>query len=372
MTGPIVLTGGGTGGHIFPMEAIAEALRDAGVPNSEMKFVGSLRGQEATLLSGGPIELTLLPGRGLRRSITGRALRDNAGAVIGLIRAFARALSDVRQWRPRAVVSVGGYAAAATSTAAVVWRRPLILVDLDATPGLTHRLLAHFATVRCVAIGTPSDRVRVTGAPVRRDIADIDRSADERRRAKARLQVPIDPDRRVVVAMTGSLGARRVNLAVVELAELWQHRTDVTLVHVTGRRDFDEVMARRPHLAGLDYRVEDFGEMTTWWAVADLAICRAGATTIAELTVLSLPAILVPLPRAPGDHQRHNAVALSTVGAAVIVPDSACTGAELDRQASAILQPEVMREMSLASSLLAQPDAATAIARTIIEAVDLS
>jgi UDP-N-acetylglucosamine:LPS N-acetylglucosamine transferase len=286
--------------------------------------------------------------------------------------AFARALIDVRRWRPRVVVSVGGYAAAATSTAAVLLRRPLVLVDLDATAGLTHRLLARFATVRCVAIGTPSERVRVTGAPVRRDIADIDRSVDERRRAKARLSPPVDPDRQVVVVMTGSLGARRVNLAVVELAARWRDRTDITLVHVTGRRDFDEVMAQRPELSGLDYRVEAFGDMTTWWAVADLAICRAGATTIAELTVLSLPAILVPLPRAPGDHQGHNARALSSVGAAVIVPDSACTGAELDRQASATLRPEVLREMSLASSLLAQPDAATSIARAILEAADLS
>jgi len=354
------------------MQAVADALREAGISDSEMRYVGSRRGQEATLLGGGPIELTLLPGRGLCRSLSRRALRDNAGAVVGLVRAFSRALIDVQRWRPRAVVSVGGYAAAAMSTAAVLWRRPLVLVDLDATAGLTHRLLARFATLRCVAIGTPSERVRVTGAPVRRDIADIDRSIDERGRAKARLALPIDPDRRVVVVMTGSLGARRVNLAVVELATRWRDRTDITLVHVTGRRDFDEVTSRRPELTGLDYRVQAFGEMTTWWAVADLAICRAGATTIAELTVLSLPAILVPLPGAPGDHQGHNARALSSAGAAVIVPDSACTGAELDRQATAIMRPEVLREMSLASSLLAQPDAATAIARAVLEAVDPS
>ena len=366
MTGPVVLTGGGTGGHIFPMQAIAEALRDSGVDDADMRFVGSRRGQEASLLGGGPIALTLLPGRGIRRSLSARALRDNAVALIGLTSAFVRALVYVRRWRPRVVVSVGGYAAAAVSTAAVVWRRPLILVDLDATPSATHRLLARFATVRCVALGQPSAHVVVTGAPVRHDLAELDRSPDERRRAKARLSPPIEPDRRVVVVMTGSLGANSVNRAVVDLAGRWRDRRDVTLVHVTGRRDYEWVMSQRPEVTGLDYRVVEFADMSTWWAVADLAICRAGATTVAEITVLSLPAILVPLPGAPGDHQSYNARALAAVGAAAVVPDSACTGEMLDRQADALLNPEVSSEMSRASSLLAQPDAAAAIARTIM------
>ncbi|MBW4029840.1 MAG: hypothetical protein HIU57_04070, partial [Acidobacteria bacterium] len=211
MTRPVVLTGGGTGGHIFPMQAIAEALRDAGLGDDDMRYVGSRRGQEATLLGGGPIDLTLLPGRGIRRSMTPRALRDNAAALVALAGAFVRALIEVRRWRPRAVVSVGGYAAAAVSTAAVVWRRPLVLVDLDATPSVTHRLLARFATVRCVAMGAPGPRAVLTGAPVRRDVAHLDRSHEQRQRAKSRLSPPLDAARRVVVVMSGSLGATRVN-----------------------------------------------------------------------------------------------------------------------------------------------------------------
>ncbi len=368
MTGPVVLTGGGTGGHIFPMQAIAEALRDEGVADADMRYVGSRRGQEASLLGQGAISLTLLPGRGIRRSFSARALRDNAGALIALAGAFASALVYVRRWRPRAVVSVGGYAAAAMSTAAVVWRRPLILVDLDATPSATHRILARFATVRCVALGQASERVVVTGAPVRHDLAELDRSPDERLRAKARLTPPIDPERRVVVVMTGSLGATSVNRATIDLARRWRDRDDVTLVHVTGRRDFSWVMSERPAPGALDYRVIEFADMTTWWAVADLAICRAGATTVAEITVLSLPAILVPLPGAPGDHQSYNARALAAVGAAVVLADSDCSGEVLARHANALLDPEVCQEMSRASSLLAQPDAAGAIARTVLQA----
>ncbi len=369
MTRPIVLTGGGTGGHIFPMQAIAEALHEAGIDYDDLRYVGSQRGQEQNLLGGGPIELTLLAGRGIRRSRAPRAGRDNIGALWGLSGAFLSALGDLRRWRPRAVVSVGGYAAAATSSAAVLLRRPLVLVDLDAAPGLTHRVLAKFAAVRCVALapaGATSPRVLVTGAPVRRDVAEIDRSPQARVRAKASLSPPVDAGRWVVVVMTGSLGATRVNRAVLELARRWRDRTDITLVHVTGRRDFEMVVAQRPETAGLDYRIEAFAQMSTWWEVADLAICRAGATTIAELTVLSLPAVLVPLPGAPGDHQTRNSLALSTAGAAVVVPDAACTGDVLGRHVEEMLHPDVLAKMARASSLLAQPDAARSIARAVL------
>jgi UDP-N-acetylglucosamine--N-acetylmuramyl-(pentapeptide) pyrophosphoryl-undecaprenol N-acetylglucosamine transferase len=166
--------------------------------------------------------------------------------------------------------------------------------------------------------------------------------------------------------MTGSLGATRVNRAVVELASLWRDRDDLSLVHITGRRDYAMVRDAAVEAGRLDYRIIEFADMSTWWSVADVAICRAGAMTVAELTILALPAILVPLPGAPGDHQGHNARALSSAGAAVVVPDASCTAAELASRVDAVLRPETWREMSLAASLLAQPDAASAIARIIL------
>ncbi len=366
MTRPVVLTGGGTGGHIFPMRAVAEALGELGVAAQDMRYVGSRRGQEAALLGGGPVALTLLPGRGIRRSLAPGALAANLAALTGLAAAMARALYDVGRWRPRVVVSVGGYAAAAVATAAVLWRRPLVLVDLDATPSVTHRLLARFATVRCVALGEASAGVVVTGAPVRQDLAGIDRSTEGRQSAKARLSPPIDAGRRVVVVMTGSLGATRVNRAVVELAERWRDRDDLALVQVTGRRDHQWVLASRPAVGRLDYRVIEFAEMATWWAVADVAICRAGAMTVAELTVLGLPAILVPLPGAPGDHQGHNARSLASAGAAVVVTDAHCDAPTLDREVAEMLEGARWDEMSRAAKRLGRPDAAREIARVVL------
>ena len=146
MYGPIVITGGGTGGHIFPMQAVAEQLERRGVASHELRYVGSRRGQESMLLGDGPIELTLLPGRGIRRSWRPDALAANLGAVAGLAAALVIAVVRVGGWRPRVVVSVGGYASFAVALAAVLWRRPLVLVELDATPGAAHRLLGRFAS----------------------------------------------------------------------------------------------------------------------------------------------------------------------------------------------------------------------------------
>ena len=140
MTRPIVITGGGTGGHVFPMRAIADQLVEAGVAPGDLRFVGSRRGQERQLLGGGASALTLLGGRGIRRAWTPEALWANLGAVAGLVGGVLEALVLVARWRPSVVVSVGGYASFATSLAAVVWRRPLVLVEPDATPGAVHRM----------------------------------------------------------------------------------------------------------------------------------------------------------------------------------------------------------------------------------------
>ncbi len=247
-----------------------------------------------------------------------------------------------------------------------------MLVDLDATPGATHKILARYATARCVALGSPGADVHVTGAPVRSDVLVLDRSLDARQAAKTEVNPPIDASRRVVVVMTGSLGATRVNRAALELAQLWRDRRDLALVHITGRRDYEMVEAAQPAWAGLDYRVIDFADMSTWGAVADGASCRAGATTVAELTTLALPAILVPLPGAPGDHQARNADALAAVGAARTLRDAECTGETLATLVAQLLSPAVWAEMSRASSLLARRDAAVRIAQVALSVVSMS
>ena len=367
MAGPIVITGGGTGGHIFPMVAVADQLRALGVDASDLRFVGSRRGQESTLLATSDVALTLLPGRGFRRAFALDALTQNLGAAVSLSAALIIALIKIRQWRPSVVVSLGGYASFATALAAVLWRRPLVLVELDAEPGAAQRLFTRFARARCCAFPSHDPKAVVTGTPLRESIASIDRAPGSIAAARARIAPPIDDGRAVVVVMTGSLGSTKVNHAVSELARRWSHRRDRTIIHVAGRRDVERVRSDAPVTDGLDYRILEFGDMVELWALCDVAICRAGASTVAELTTLRIPSVLVPLP-GMGDHQVKNALVVVEVGGARLVLDSECSGAKLDDVLSSMMTMETLASMGKAAGTLGRRDAAQRIARVIAQA----
>jgi UDP-N-acetylglucosamine--N-acetylmuramyl-(pentapeptide) pyrophosphoryl-undecaprenol N-acetylglucosamine transferase len=369
VNGPVVLTGGGTGGHVFPIRAVAEALLAAGVPPDEVLVVGSRRGQEGELLADLPSELVLLPGRGLRRDLGPRAIVANVGAVVGLVVALCRGIVLVAARRPRAVVSFGGYAAFGAAVGAVVTARPLVLVDFDATPGLVHRVLRPCAVAITSAFPSdPPGRELVTGAPLRSSFADVARTDAARRAARAHLALP---DEGVVVGVvTGSLGARSVNRAVRGLAERWRDRAATTLYHVTGRRDHAEVLAARA-ASGLGedrWRVVEFEDhMVDLYLACDVAVTRAGAVTVAELCATALPAVVVPLPDAPGDHQDHNASALERAGAATVLDDATVAAATLDATLSSLLEdPARLSAMSEAAGALARTDAAGRIAEVVL------
>jgi undecaprenyldiphospho-muramoylpentapeptide beta-N-acetylglucosaminyltransferase len=371
VSGPIVIAGGGTGGHVFVAEAVATALCDRGVDRSDLRFIGSERGQERELLAESGIELVLLPGRGIQRSLSPSAIRANLGAVLGIVRAFLRSFSLLRQLRPAAVVSVGGYAAAPVGIAAAVLRRPLVLVNVDAVPGLTHRVLGRFSAAACVAFpGTPLENATVTGAPVRPAFAAIDAEGSGRRLAAAGLGV--EEGRHVIAVLTGSLGARSVNEAVLGLADRWRGRA-VTIYHVTGRRDFADLTARWVANVDdvIDYRQVPFEpDVPRLYQAADVAITRAGALTVAELAMAGLPAVLIPLPGAPGDHQTLNARALAEVGGGILMADSEVSSGRLDEEVGALLAEPVRRaEMAQSAHGLAHVDAAGEVAEVVLSHV---
>jgi UDP-N-acetylglucosamine:LPS N-acetylglucosamine transferase len=354
------------------MLAVAEQLELLGVSPSRLRFVGSRRGQEVALLAGGPIALTLLPGRGIRRSFAWPSFKSNVAAVLGLVTALVIAFFKVARWRPSAVVSVGGYASFATSFAAVLWRCPLVMVEFDSVPGAAQRVLSRFAVRRCTAFDVDDPRAITTGAPLREAILAVERSDDARRAARRVQTPPIDDRRMVVVVMTGSLGSHRVNTAVSELAGLWSQRHDRTVIHVTGRRDFAEVQAQRRTSGELDYRVVEFGDMTRLWALCDVAVCRSGAITLSELTALGIASVLVPLPGAPDDHQTKNAQTVVAVGGARLIRDADCDGRTLAAALDDIMEPSRLAAMSAAASSLGRRDAARAIAQVVLEVAGAS
>jgi UDP-N-acetylglucosamine--N-acetylmuramyl-(pentapeptide) pyrophosphoryl-undecaprenol N-acetylglucosamine transferase len=363
-----VIAGGGTGGHIVPSLQIARALVDRGHPAESIELYGSRRGQEATTWPTLEFPYRLLHGRGVRRSMRPSAWGANAGAVLGLIWACLRALGSFLRRRPRVVVIVGGYASFPAGVAAVLTGVPLVCMTTDSVPGAVNGLLGRFAKANAVAFaGTDLPRTHVTGTPVWPQLTSLQRDAEGR--AASRVELHLPPDRQTVACAGGSLGARQVNRAVADLAAAWAAHADRALYHVTGRRDYEAFVptVTEDNGNGLRYRVVPFEDkMPDFYNAADVCVVRAGAMTVAELLVSGVPAILVPLPGAPRDHQTRNAEALVGMGAAVLIPDHECTGRRLALELDALLaDPGRLQAMCRAARENGHPDAAARVAELV-------
>jgi len=353
-----VIAGGGTGGHVYPALAIADALVARGRFPGQFHFIGSARGMEAKLVPAAGYDVTLLPGRGIARRLT----RDNIGAVLGLIRAVFKAYALLGTLRPKVVVSVGGYASVPAVVAAFFRRVPIVLHEQNAAPGLANRLASRFAKACAISVpGTPLPKAHLTGNPVRAEIAAVDRSQEGRAAARAELRLP--DGRRVVAVTGGSLGSRTINEAVRGLAQLWSDKRHIAIRHVIGRRDFLAYAVDPPETGELVYQAVEFEEqMPLLLSAADVIVARSGGS-VAEIAAAGLPAVFVPLPGAPGDHQTANARAFATRGAAVVVPDAECTPQRLADELEPLLSdPVKLAAMSGAALALAQPDAADKVA----------
>ncbi len=359
MSAVVAIAGGGTGGHVMPALALAEALRAAG---GSVFVMGSRRGLETRLVPEAGFELLTLPARPYEgMGPLGRAL-----AAGGLAAGSVRALVELRRRRATAVVSVGGYAALPAVLAAACLRLPLALVEPNALPGRANLLAARLArrifcglpaTARALAGRVPEGRIEVTGVPLRASL--VERLAGAPRRA------PRSPFRLLVFG--GSQGARQINRAMAELApEL--ARSPVEVFHQAGAADREEV-ATAYRRAGVRAEVVDFEpDMARRYAWADLAVCRAGALTVAELCLARLPALLVPYPHAAADHQRANARALAEAGGARVLPARPLDPARLGREIAGLLrEPATLSAMSAAAEKLARPGATRRIAEACLE-----
>ena len=353
-----LLAGGGTAGHVLPGLAVAHALEAAGHDPSSIRFVGSERGLERSLVPHAGFDVTLLPGRGIQRRLT----LANIGAVWSLLRATVKGIGLVRRLRPSVVVVLGGYASVACTIGAVLWRVPIVVVEQNARAGAASRLASRFAKVCAVPFAeTDLPRAVVTGNPVRPEVLAVDRRTG---RDRARDDLGIDRRRILLAVVTGSLGSRRVNEAVLAAVESWSDRTDLAVHHVIGSRDWQHVQSRLPRTRGLQYRAVRYEDrMASVLAAADLLIGRAGGTTVAELAEVGLGGLLVPLPGSPRDHQTANAAALVRVGGAILVPDAELDGERLVAEVTPLIDdPSRLRAMGEAAHTLAHPDAARTVA----------
>jgi UDP-N-acetylglucosamine--N-acetylmuramyl-(pentapeptide) pyrophosphoryl-undecaprenol N-acetylglucosamine transferase len=358
-----LFAGGGTGGHVVPALAVADELVARGHAPATIHFVGSDRGIETTMVPDAGFGLTTLPGRGVARRVSVQSLLAIFGIVVGVF----RGIGVVRGLRPQVVVAYGSYAAVPGIVGAVLWRVPIIVMARDARGGAADRLGARFAKASAVPFaGSDLPRAVVTGNPVRDEIGAIDLATDAE---PARLELGLPADRVVVGVFTGSLGSRTVNTAVRGLVERWSNRSDVAIRHAVGRYQWATYRESFPVLpdGGLVYQAFEYEEHMEWLlAAADVVVTRAGGATVAELAAVGLPAIVVPLPIAPRDHQWFNGQVLVDAGAAVMVRDAEFDTDRLERELEPLVADADRRaRMAAGARTVGRPDAAARVADLI-------
>ena len=368
MTGRrILVAGGGTAGHVFPGLALAGVLRDRG---HEVRFLGTDRGQEMTLVPAAGFPLETVPSRPFVRALSPRALEAPVAVfrALGRCRPLARA-ADV-------VVGMGGYASVPAVLAARRERRPIVLHEQNAVTGLANRVGGRFASAVGVSFAESRRwfprrcRVEVTGNPVRDVIRAVPASRTKLTKA-ARQELGLEAGRQTVVLFGGSQGALHLNQAAAGAARLLANRDDLQLIVLTGHVHHEAIARSMPADTRLVIRTFAFLErMELIYSVADLVVSRSGATTIAELTACGIPALLVPYPYATGRHQEANARALQRAGGASVLLDDEVTSETLAGRIEDLVGfPERLAAMAEASGAFGRPDAAEALADLVLETV---
>lgn len=311
-----VVTGGGTAGHVLPALAVADALIVEGRRPAEIHYVGCTRGIETRLLPATGYPHTFFDVVGFQRSLSTR----NLAFLPKMLRARRAATALLADLQPAVVVSVGGYASLPAVFAARKLDIPIVVVSYDRRPGRASRLAARRAAASAVAFeNSPLPRATVTGAPVRQDVLSLDRIGD---RVRARSILGVDADRFLVAVMGGSLGSGVLNDEIATYID--DHRDDAGLAvrQIAGERFADSIAEVGGPGVAIAHQVVGFErDMAAVYASADLLVGRGGASTVHEVAVTGIPAILVPWSGAADDHQRGNVEWLSEVGGAVMMPE---------------------------------------------------
>ena len=357
----VLIAGGGTGGHVYPGVAVARELV-ARVPDGHVVFVGTASGIESRVIPREGFALDTIRSAGLK----GKSLAALARGIALLPVSALDAWQVISRRSPSIVIGVGGYSSGPVVLLAALRGIPTLLMEQNAMPGITNRLLARVVSAAAVTYGESAPffagRAFVAGNPVRPEFFGGEHD-----------EYGVPPAAARVLVFGGSQGAHAINMAMVEAAPRLAAATlPVAITHQTGERDL-EMVRDGYRRAGLEARVEPFlYAMDREMKAADLVVCRAGATTLAELTAAGRPSILVPLPTATDDHQRKNAETLVTYGAARMIDQRALTGDVLAAHIVALAANDAERmSMSAAARRMARPDAAKVIVDRVLELAGL-
>lgn len=372
----IIISGGGTGGHIFPAVSIANAIREL-CPEAEILFVGAEERMEMQRVPDAGYRIIGLPVAGFDR----QHLWRNFSVILKLLRSQWKARKIIKEFRPQVAVGVGGYASGPTLKTAGMMGIPTLIQEQNSYAGVTNKLLAQKADRICVAYEGmekffPSEKILLTGNPVRQSLLD-----NQITRETAASAFGFNPNVKTVLVLGGSLGARTINQTLAAGLALMKAHPEVQFIWQTGKIYIDQVKAAITAFTGEAVRnarvgsipnlyVTDFiKNMNNAYTLADLVISRAGAGSISEFCLLGKPVILVPSPNVAEDHQTKNALALVNKDAALYVKDAEAQEKLLDTALETVADDELLKQLSINIAKLALPDSARIIAEEVLKLI---
>ena len=372
----IIISGGGTGGHIFPAVSIANAIKELR-PDAEILFVGAEGRMEMQRVPDAGYKIIGLPVAGFDR----KHLWKNFAVLVKLARSQWKARNIIKQFRPQVAVGVGGYASGPTLKTAGMMGVPTLIQEQNSYAGVTNKLLAKKACKICVAYEGmekffPAEKIIMTGNPVRQNLLGHSISREEAVR-----YLDLDPAKKTILILGGSLGARTINQTLTAGLDIIRKNPDIQFIWQTGKIYIEQVRdaittttgeaMHHPHISALpNLYVTDFiKDMANAYAAADLVISRAGAGSISEFCLLHKPVILVPSPNVAEDHQTKNALALVDKDAAIYVKDAEAKEKLLSVALETVKDNEKLKALSNNIAKLALPDSATVIAKEVLKLI---
>ena len=357
----VIISGGGTGGHIFPAVSIANAIK-AQRPDAKILFVGAIGRMEMQRVPAAGYEIKGLPICGFDR----KNLLKNIKVLYKIWKSQRMAKQIIREFKPQVAVGVGGYASGPTLNKAAAMGIPCLIQEQNSYAGVTNKLLAKKAEKICVAYEGmerffPAEKIILTGNPVRQALLDTTITREEAIKAQA-----LDPAKKTILLVGGSLGARTINESVLQHLDLVRS-SNVQFIWQTGKYYSAEIAKRLQGMEIPNLKVTDFiTDMGAAYRAADLVISRAGASSISEFCLIGKPVILVPSPNVAEDHQTKNALALSTKDAAIYVKDSEAPSTLLELAVKTVNDEARLKSLSENILKLALPDSAKIIADEVI------
>lgn len=359
-----IISGGGTGGHIFPAISIANAIKKR-LPEADILFVGALGRMEMERVPAAGYPIKGLPVKGLNRS----NLLSNVKVVFDLLKSLVMARQIIRSFKPDVAIGVGGYASAPTLRAASSCGVPTLIQEQNSYAGVTNKLLAKKASKICVAYHGmekffPANKIVLTGNPVRQDLFSVAPKTSE-----AYKFFGLDPQKKTILVVGGSLGARTINQSIIAQLELLSN-ADVQVIWQTGKLYIDDARKAAEAYKSSRLLVTDFvSRMDLAYSIADLVVSRAGASSISELCLLGKPTILVPSPNVAEDHQTQNALALVRKDAAIMVYDKDAREQLVVKALELIADSKKLELLSANILLLAEKDSADRIVNEIFNLI---